>query len=244
MIRRALDRGQLDRIGPRTFSVAGAPATWRMSLQAALLDLGANAAVAGRSAAALLGFDNFAEGPVELLVPRRERMHQAIAVVRSTSRPPSARRDRGARRVPVHQCGAHHHRPGRAREPEAARGRHRQRPARGPDLVALPPSASCGAAAPGPAGDGAPRRPARGQWRDHPARAPVPAAGAPRRAPSTSLPDDASSRRQLRRPRRLHVGGPARHRRGRGPGAPRQPPGAPARRAASQRAPARSAGSC
>jgi very-short-patch-repair endonuclease len=89
MIRRALERGQLHRIAPRTFAIAGAPATWRMSLQAALLALGACSVVAGRSAACLLGFDSFEEGPVEVLVPRRERMHEAIAVVRSTSHLPA-----------------------------------------------------------------------------------------------------------------------------------------------------------
>jgi hypothetical protein len=88
MIRGAVARGQLVRIGPRTLAIAGVPSTWRMALQAGLLDLGSNAAVAGRSAAALLGFDNFPEGPVELLVPRAERRHTATAVVRSTSRLP------------------------------------------------------------------------------------------------------------------------------------------------------------
>ena len=68
----AVARGQLVRIGPRTFCHrrrTGDVADGRCKPR--LLDLGSNAAVAGRSAAALLGFDNFAEGPVELLVPRR-----------------------------------------------------------------------------------------------------------------------------------------------------------------------------
>ena len=90
MIRGAVARGQLARIGPRTLAIAGAPSTWRMALQAGLLDLGSNAAVAGRSAAALLGFDNFAEGPVELLVPRAERMHKAVGGG-AVDQPPSPR---------------------------------------------------------------------------------------------------------------------------------------------------------
>jgi hypothetical protein len=42
-------------------------------LLAGLLDLGGDAAITGRAAAALHGLDGFAEGPVELLVPRRLR---------------------------------------------------------------------------------------------------------------------------------------------------------------------------
>ena len=200
MIRRALGRGQLRRVGSRAFAMAGAPETWRMSLQAGLLDLGSNAAVAGRSAAALLGFDNFAEGPVELLVPRRGADAQGQGGGAVDQPPSVARRDRRARRLPVHERGAHHRRPGGARGSPVARGRHRQCPPRRPHVAALPPSPACSLAAPRAAGDGAPGRNAHRQRWDHTARAPVPAAGAARRSPPSSLPDDASSGRPASSP--------------------------------------------
>src|SRR5262245_15864850 len=56
-------------VGPHTLCFAGAMLEWRGRLQAAVLDVGDEALVSGRAAAALHGLDGFVEGPVELLVP-------------------------------------------------------------------------------------------------------------------------------------------------------------------------------
>jgi Transcriptional regulator, AbiEi antitoxin len=72
-------------IGPQTYHLAGAEPPWRGLLLAGVLDLGAGAVVTGRSAAALHGLDGYAEGPVELLVPRGLRKRHAVGSVTSTS---------------------------------------------------------------------------------------------------------------------------------------------------------------
>jgi hypothetical protein len=68
-IGRRLGGGLFVRVGPRALCFAGTTLDWRGRLQAAVLDLGEEALVSGRAAAALHGLDGFAEGPVELLVP-------------------------------------------------------------------------------------------------------------------------------------------------------------------------------
>jgi hypothetical protein len=70
--------------GPHTLHFVGAQLDWRGCLLAALLDLGDHALISGRSAAALHGLDGFAEGPVETLVPRRERGRTVVGSVTST----------------------------------------------------------------------------------------------------------------------------------------------------------------
>jgi very-short-patch-repair endonuclease len=87
-VRRAVERGLLERRGPHTYVVAGAPRTWRQRLVGGSLDLGDGAVVAGRSAAALLGLDAFVAAPVEFLVPRRNRNRRTDGVVRSVGRVP------------------------------------------------------------------------------------------------------------------------------------------------------------
>jgi hypothetical protein len=72
--------------GPRTLRFAGTVLDWRGRLLAGLLDLGDDALVSGRSAAALHGLDGFAEGPVEFVVPRILREVSAIGRVSSTSK--------------------------------------------------------------------------------------------------------------------------------------------------------------
>jgi hypothetical protein len=52
-------------------------------LRAGLLDLGPDAVVAGRAAAALLGLDGFDEGPLEFFVPRSQRDRRTTGRVRS-----------------------------------------------------------------------------------------------------------------------------------------------------------------
>jgi very-short-patch-repair endonuclease len=66
-------RGVLVPVGTHTVRHAGTPLTWYGELASGLLDLGDEAFVAARSAAALHGLDGFAPGPLELYVPRRLR---------------------------------------------------------------------------------------------------------------------------------------------------------------------------
>lgn len=80
-------RGVMDRIGVRTFAVAGSIPSWRRSLFAAYLDADGVGFVAGRSAARLMHLDNFEEGEPELLTVRREKDKVTNGRLRSTSRP-------------------------------------------------------------------------------------------------------------------------------------------------------------
>jgi Transcriptional regulator, AbiEi antitoxin/Protein of unknown function (DUF559) len=75
--------GTIVRLGPRSFGFPGTPPSWRRSLQAGLFDLGPEAVVADRSAAALLGLDGFRDGPLEFRVPRRQRNRSTVGMVRS-----------------------------------------------------------------------------------------------------------------------------------------------------------------
>jgi hypothetical protein len=64
-----LELGWIEALGPHTFRFAGAPTTWKMSLAAALGNLGPEARISGRSAAALHHLDGFEPGPAEIWVP-------------------------------------------------------------------------------------------------------------------------------------------------------------------------------
>lgn len=77
--------GRLARLSPSTFSVPGAPASWERALTAGLLELGPKALVTGRAAAALHGFDGFAPGPIEYLVPRHARRSLPGAIIHTTA---------------------------------------------------------------------------------------------------------------------------------------------------------------
>jgi len=70
--------------GPHTLHFAGSQLDWRGALLAGLYDLGHEAAVTGRAAAALHGLDGFDEGPIELLVPRRIRGRAPVGTVSSS----------------------------------------------------------------------------------------------------------------------------------------------------------------
>jgi very-short-patch-repair endonuclease len=83
---RAVAGGVLHPAGRRAWRFAGTPPSWRGQLQAGLFDLGPQALVAGRSAAALLGLDGFDEGPLEFVIPRSRRGRLTHGVVRTTSR--------------------------------------------------------------------------------------------------------------------------------------------------------------
>lgn len=70
---RRLASGAWVRVLPGVYRLPSAPVTWNQSLVASYLWAGDGAAVSHRSAAALLGFDGFEPGPLELTVPRRVR---------------------------------------------------------------------------------------------------------------------------------------------------------------------------
>jgi hypothetical protein len=82
-LRRQIANGQLLPIGTRTYRFAGTALTWHGQLQAGLLDLGPEALVSARSAAALHGLDGFAPGPLEFYVPRVHRDRRTVGRVRS-----------------------------------------------------------------------------------------------------------------------------------------------------------------
>ena len=70
--------------GPSSLRLTGPALTYRGELSAGLLDLGPLALITGHAAAHLLGLDGFQEGPLEFLVPRSDRHHQTLGMVRST----------------------------------------------------------------------------------------------------------------------------------------------------------------
>jgi hypothetical protein len=86
--------GLLVRVGTHTYRFAGTALAWRGQLHAGLLDLGDDALVAGRAAAALHGLDGFAPGPLEFVVSRAHRDRRSPGVVRSASAVPLLDRTR------------------------------------------------------------------------------------------------------------------------------------------------------
>jgi hypothetical protein len=70
-------RGQLRRLGHRSFTRPGTPVTWRTRLTGALADLDDAGAIAGRADGALLRLDGFSEGPSTSWCPgRRAAVHR------------------------------------------------------------------------------------------------------------------------------------------------------------------------
>ena len=80
-------RGLIDRLGPRSFAMAGSAPTFERALAAGLADLSGFGRVAGRSAAQLYGLDDFSSDAAEFLIHRTHRGRTTTGVVRSTSRP-------------------------------------------------------------------------------------------------------------------------------------------------------------
>ncbi len=70
--------------GPHTLHFAGVTLDWKGRLLAGLMDLGEGSVITGRAAAALHGFDGFADGPVELLVPSHHKDRRAVGRVSSS----------------------------------------------------------------------------------------------------------------------------------------------------------------
>jgi very-short-patch-repair endonuclease len=81
-----LGSSRFERVGSRVLRAGGAPASWPQALLAGLLDLGDDALVSHRSAAALHGFDGFPQEPIEFTVQRRRRKSESGWVVHTTQR--------------------------------------------------------------------------------------------------------------------------------------------------------------
>jgi hypothetical protein len=84
---RWLERCLLERLGPRSFAVAGAEITWLSRLTAAVFDHDSRAYIAGRSAAQLMRLDSFHGNEIELIKPRAARGRHRAGPASTTSRP-------------------------------------------------------------------------------------------------------------------------------------------------------------
>ena len=88
-LQRRLEAGALVCVFPTVYRVVGAPETWRQRLEALLLWAGHGAVLSHRTAAALHGFEQFEEGPLDLTVirkmraPEGVRLHRVSALLRS-----------------------------------------------------------------------------------------------------------------------------------------------------------------
>jgi hypothetical protein len=80
-------KGLIDRIGPRSFAIAGSSSTFPRSMAAGLADLAGFGVAAGRAGARLYGLDDFASAEAEFLLPRSHRRYTTNGLVCSTSRP-------------------------------------------------------------------------------------------------------------------------------------------------------------
>ena len=78
--------GRLERVAPRVWRLAGAPATWEQRLHVGLLALGRMSWVSHDAAAQLHRFDRAPLGNVEFLVVRRRKSADFEGVVHSTRR--------------------------------------------------------------------------------------------------------------------------------------------------------------
>jgi hypothetical protein len=78
--------GLIDRVGSRSFAMAGSTPSWERAIAAGLADLGGFGAVAGRAGAHLLGLDGFPAVPTEFLLHRDHRGYATDGLVCSTRR--------------------------------------------------------------------------------------------------------------------------------------------------------------
>ncbi len=78
---------RLTRLGSRSFLVGGAALTWRGRLLAGCFDHDGRAFASGRSAARLMGLDDFGGDELEFIQPRSNRGRQKGGPARTTDRP-------------------------------------------------------------------------------------------------------------------------------------------------------------
>jgi very-short-patch-repair endonuclease/predicted transcriptional regulator of viral defense system len=81
MLQRRVRSGDLERLNTSVFRVNGAPGTFRQAVLAACFGGGDICVASHRTAAALHGFDGFAERVIEVTVPRRVRYRRRGVVV-------------------------------------------------------------------------------------------------------------------------------------------------------------------
>jgi hypothetical protein len=91
-IRRLVRQGVVLRLTPRVFRFTASAGSWHQAVLAACLDGGADCVASHRTAAALHGFDGFAAGVIEVLVPMGVRHRRRNVIVHHTGSLPS--RDR------------------------------------------------------------------------------------------------------------------------------------------------------
>lgn len=80
-------RGLINRLGQRSFAIAGSPPTFQRDMAAGLADLAGFGVAAGRAGARLHGLDDFLSAPAEFLLPREHRGYSTNGLVCSTARP-------------------------------------------------------------------------------------------------------------------------------------------------------------
>jgi hypothetical protein len=79
--------GLIDRMGPRSFAIAGSTPSFEQTVAGGLADLAGVGYVAGRAGARLFGLDGFSTSSAEFLLPRRHRGYSTSGLVCSTGRP-------------------------------------------------------------------------------------------------------------------------------------------------------------
>jgi len=79
--------GLLNRVGKRSFAMAGSTSTFGRAVAAGLADLGGHGVVAGRAGARLYGLDDFGDAFAEFLLPRAHRMFTTSGLVCATGKP-------------------------------------------------------------------------------------------------------------------------------------------------------------
>ena len=82
-----VDRGLIERLGPRSYAIVGSPPTWQRAAWAANADLDGAGFVAGRLAARLSKLDGFDLDQVELLAERSRRNLKTPHLLRTTCLP-------------------------------------------------------------------------------------------------------------------------------------------------------------
>jgi len=83
-LRRLVERGEAERVGPSVFRFVAAPKSWRQDVLAAVLDGGPECLASHRTAAALHRFDGFREVGIEVLLPMKIRHRRTGVVVHHT----------------------------------------------------------------------------------------------------------------------------------------------------------------
>jgi hypothetical protein len=79
--RRALEAGEIIRVAPAVYVVAGSPRTWKQRLMVAVLDAGPGACVSHRAAALLLGIARLGASEVVEITTPRTRTHRIEGVI-------------------------------------------------------------------------------------------------------------------------------------------------------------------